>query len=412
MKMNYLSIASKTLPLCFALLASGLAWAQPAYQKALQTRFIMAEDGETIELGKGSFQLSGTLWLDGKKDIVIRGEGTAATVLSFKGQATGAEGLKVTGSQNIVLENFTVQDAKGDAIKVQETQGIVFRGVKTEWTGKPSKKNGGYGLYPVNCTQVLIDGCEAIGASDAGIYVGQSQDIVVKNCKAWHNVAGIEIENSINAEVYDNEAYDNTGGILVFDLPGLIQKKGGNVKVHNNLIRNNNFKNFAPKGNIVAKVPAGTGILILATNNVEVYNNQLKGNNSVGTGIISYHMTEEPINDPDYYPYPTGIYIHHNTYERDAVRPPAKGRFGLMFRFKLKMGKQLADILYDGIVDGEALGPDGLPVPGKRLCIRENGKATFANMDAANGFKNISRDLAPHQCELVTGNASSHAEKP
>ena len=35
-------------------------------------------------------------------------------------------------------------------------------------------------LYPVESTNVLIDGCVAIGASDAGIYVGQSQNIIVQ----------------------------------------------------------------------------------------------------------------------------------------------------------------------------------------------------------------------------------------
>jgi parallel beta-helix repeat protein len=100
-----------------------------------------------------------------------------------------------------LLEGFTVQDAKGDAIKTMHVTGITFRNVKAEWTGIPGPDNGGYGLYPVQCERVLIDQCEAIGASDAGIYVGQSKDIVVKNSKAFHNVAGIEIENSLRAEV-------------------------------------------------------------------------------------------------------------------------------------------------------------------------------------------------------------------
>ena len=61
---------------------------------------------------------------------------------------------------------------------------------------------------------VLIDGCVAIGASDAGIYVGQSQNIIVKNSIAQYNVAGIEIENSFYADVFDNLT-SHTGGILV-----------------------------------------------------------------------------------------------------------------------------------------------------------------------------------------------------
>ena len=42
---------------------------------------------------------------------------------------------------------------------------------------------------------VLVDGVVAIGASDAGIYVGQSRNVVVKNSRAEYNVAGIEIGN-------------------------------------------------------------------------------------------------------------------------------------------------------------------------------------------------------------------------
>ena len=97
-------------------------------------------------------------------------------------------------------------------------------------------------MYPVQCQNVLIDGCEAIGASDAGIYVGQSHEIIVRNSRAYRNVAGIEIENSTMADVYNNIAEGNTGGILVFDLPGLIKKGGGNVRVYNNKIRNNNYR--------------------------------------------------------------------------------------------------------------------------------------------------------------------------
>src|SRR5205085_5350276 len=136
-------------------------------------------------------------------------------------------------------------------------------------TNGADAKNGGYGLYPVQCTKVLIERCEVSGASDAGIYVGQSKSIIIRNSKAFENVAGIEIENSLYADVYDNEAFLNIGGILVFDLPDLTQKEGGFVRIFKNNIHDNNHANFAPKGNIVGKVPLGTGLMILATRNVE-----------------------------------------------------------------------------------------------------------------------------------------------
>lgn len=372
--------------------------AQADFEKRLQTQLIMVENGQNVDITEGSFSLTKSLSMDGKKNITIRGKGMDKTILSFKNQTSGAEGLRITNCENITLEDLTVQDSKGDLIKTMHVNGITFRRVKAEWTGKVSSKNGGYALYPVQCSDVTIDGCVARGASDAGIYVGQSRTIVVKNCLATENVAGIEIENSLNADVFDNTATNNTGGILVFDLPDLVQKKGGNVRVFNNKIFENNLSNFAPKGNIVAKVPKGTGVLILATNNVEVYNNQILNNQTASVGIISYFMTENPIKDTLYYPYPTSINVHDNTFERRRERATFQGRFGKIFWFKLKFGKDVPHVLYDGIIDPKLRNPDGTIKAENSVCIKNNKNQSIGNMDAEHGFKNVSRDQAPFDC--------------
>lgn len=370
------------------------SYGQANVQKKLQTDLIMAEDGAIIDIPAGTILLASSLSLQDKKNVTIRGAGVGKTVLSFRGQTEGAEGLRVTNGQHITIENMTLQDSKGDLIKTMNVDGITFRNLLVEWTGEPKTTNGSYGLYPVQCQNVQILSCTAVGASDAGIYVGQSKQIVVKNCTAYHNVAGIEIENSIGADVSENHAYDNTGGILVFDLPDLVQKKGGQVRVFNNLIEHNNLDNFAPKGNIVARVAAGTGVLILATNDVEIFNNQVINNKSLGTGIISYFITEEAIRDSLYNPYPTNIAIHDNTYVRAPGYPTRKGRMGLMFRFKLRFGKNVPDIIWDGITNDKA------PASQRTICLKNNKNATFANIDAGHDFKAISRNVAPYTCEL------------
>ncbi len=375
-----------------------IVFAQQDVQKKLQRQFIMAKDGSTIKIEAGTFAISSTISLEGKKNIVIEGEGMDKTILNFATQTEGAEGIRVSNCENIIIRNLNVQESKGDAIKTMNVKNIVFQKVKTEWLGEPDEKNGGYGLYPVQCQGVTIDACEAIGASDAGIYVGQSQDIKVFNCKAHHNVAGIEIENSINAEVFDNEASNNTGGILVFDLPDLIQKKGGNVKVYHNNIHHNNFRNFAPKGNIVATVPAGSGVMILATNNVEIFDNQIINNNSASCSIVSYYMTEIAIKDKDYYPYPTNITIRNNVFERENMRFQGKGRMKLLYKYKLRFGKNIPHIIYDGIVDKNTLDENGKVKTNARICIFDNKNATFANLDAENGFKNIDKDITKFAC--------------
>lgn len=382
---------------CSALLAFLLLFisvtsvAQEDAVKQMQRQFITAKDGAVIELPEGTFNLQTSLWLDGKNNIIIRGKGKDKTILNFVHQISGAEGIKITNGKSISLQSLTVQNTKGDAVKAQFVDGINFHSVKVEWTRGANSKNGGYGLYPVQCSNVSVIKCEVRGASDAGIYVGQSNNIWVHHNKAYENVAGIEIENSTYASVYENEVTNNTGGILIFDLPDLVQKKGGYISVFNNNVHHNNHINFTPKGNIVGKVPQGTGIMILAANHVDVFQNKIINNKTTGTAIISYYITENPIKDSSYYPYPSQINIYNNTYERETTKATMKGRMGKMYHFKLRFGKNVPHIVYDGIVDAKNPG---------QICIRNNQNQSFANIDAGNNFKNISRDVKKYDCDL------------
>ena len=372
--------------------------AQSELEKKLQTQFVLAEDGDVIELPAGLISLSNTLWLDAKKNVTIRGAGQDKTILTFKDQRQGAEGLKITNAENIVLEQFTIEDSKGDLIKTQQVQGLVFRDLTARWTGKPQASNGAYALYPVQCRNVRMERCTAIGASDAGLYIGQSDSVWITGCVAKNNVAGIEIENTTNAWVWKNQAFDNTGGILVFDLPDLIKKQGGHVKVYDNLIARNNYKNFAPKGNIVAKVPSGTGVMILATSDVEIFNNKIWDNKTASTVIASYFLTEIPIKDKAYNPYPSAIYVHDNIYSTGKRMPTWKSKLG--FLFWLKFGRNVPHILYDGIQNPADLAADGSVKPERRICIRNNAEGSFANLKADRKFKGISRDLQLYNCVL------------
>jgi parallel beta-helix repeat protein len=376
------------------------SYAQPNIEKKLQTQFIMAEDGAVIELPEGTVSLSNTLWLDGKNNVTIRGAGQGKTVLSFKNQKQGAEGIKLTNAQNIVLEHFTLEDAKGDLVKAQMVNGLVFRHLTAQWTGKPKSSNGSYALYPVQCSKVRIEDCTAIGASDAGIYVGQSDSVWVTGCTAKWNVAGIEIENTTNAWVWKNKAFDNTGGILVFDLPDLPKKRGGHVKVHDNLVTRNNLENFAPPGNIVGKVPPGTGIMILATNDVEVFQNKIWENRTASAAIVSYYIAETPIKDADYNPYPSNIYLHDNIFSAGKRMPYRKNKLGFIFWWKFH--RKVPHIIYDGIQNPDWLDENGRLKPGYEICLRDNDQGSFANIraDKLKLFTDkISKDTRPYECK-------------
>ena len=175
----------------FALAATLIVASVPAYaatlkveagagaQEKLQEALILARPGDTVELGAGRFTLTDGLSLDAN-GVTVKGAGMDATVLDFTGQLGAGEGLLVTGDK-VTLRDFAIENPKGDGVKSKGADDIVYHRVRVTWTGGPKATNGAYGLYPVESTNVLIDGCQVSGASDAGIYVGQSKNITVRN---------------------------------------------------------------------------------------------------------------------------------------------------------------------------------------------------------------------------------------
>ena len=348
--------------------------ASEAEIESLVAQFIDAQDGAVIEMPEGYFELGTQLVLDSLNNVTIKGAGMYKTVLSFKNLSTGGEGMKIEGS-NIVLEDFTVMDAPGDDIKTQKCNGLTFRRVNTTWTHSDLAKSGTYGIYPVQCKNVLVEECEVSHSRDAGIYVGQSEGIVVRKNYVFENVAGIEIENSDNAEVYDNRAINNTSGILVFNLPGLPKAFGTNTKVYRNIIKENNHDNFAQgvaseNGNPITMIPPGSGVIIMAGHNVEIFENQIINHKTTGVAILDYQITElkVPIH-PGWSPYSSNIYFHDNTYERQMGIPDVSKDFGKLITAKCRKAQ---DVIYDGIID-EKVGKDPSKNP-MNICINEKVK--------------------------------------
>ena len=365
-------------------------------QEEIQEALIDLEPGDVLTLKAGEYFFEDGLSLD-VNDVIFEGSGIDDTILNFENQMSGAQGLLIT-SDGVTIRDFAVIDAKGDAIKVIGADGIDMIRLRTEWTGGPKETNGAYGFYPVESKDVLIDGCVAIGASDAGIYVGQSQNIIVKNSVAQYNVAGIEIENSYYADVFDNLASHNTGGILVFDLPDLPQQGGHHVRVFRNKAINNDTDNFAPEGNIVGEVPRGTGIIIQANSDVEVFDNDLYGNGTVNLSIVTYGYETE---DENYNPHPKSIQIHGNRFGDGGFDPDLGTGELAAILFELS-GGDMPDIFWDGILPMNQM-LFGQPVE-ERLVIKNNGDATFLTLNPIKYmlpfFDPVERDISEYDGEI------------
>ena len=352
-------------------------------QEELQEALILMSEGDTLIMRSGFYQFEDGISLD-VDNVTVIGEGMNETILDFKNQQSGAQGFLVT-SNKVTLKDFAILDAKGDALKVIGSKGINMINLRTEWTGGPKSTNGAYGFYPVESEDVLIDGCIAIGASDAGIYVGQSKNIIVRNSIAQYNVAGIEIENSYYADVYNNLASHNTGGILIFDLPDLPQQGGHHIRVFDNKSIDNDTDNFAPEGNIVGEVPRGTGIIIMANSDVEIFNNVMSGNATVNLSVVSY---SDKTDDPNYYPHPRRIQIHNNTFGPGGFDPDIETGELAKALYEISNGN-MPDIFWDGVVPISQM-IFGQPNEDK-LKIKENSDVSFLTISPLKyilGFSN------------------------
>jgi parallel beta-helix repeat protein len=354
-------------------------------QEALQTALLDAKPGDMVHIAAGRYELTDGLSLD-VDNVTVRGAGPDKTILSFKGQKGAGEGLLIT-SDKVTIRDLGMEDTRGDGLKAKGSDQISFVNVRVEWTGGPKETNGAYGVYPVSSTNVLIDRVLVRGASDAGIYVGQSKNIVVKNSRAEFNVAGIEIENSYDADVFDNVTTRNTGGILVFDLPNLPQMGGRSHRIYRNRIVQNDTPNFAPKGNIVANVPVGTGVMVMANMDVHVFDNEIDGNQSTGVVLASY---TQKFDDKTYNPLPRDVVVRNNRFGRNGWDPKFPGAEILA----KAVGGTIPPVMWDGVTahpqnadvvrvrlqDGPVL---NLQLKGPGQLMTANPKVTPTSGDAA-----------------------------
>ncbi len=381
------------------------------FQKGLQEKLINAKSGDVIDLPEGKFHLDHTLSLVAN-GVTIRGKGMDKTILSFAGQKTGAQGVLIKAN-DFIIEDVGIEDTAGDALTIQDGVNITVRHVRVEWTRGPNSANGPYGIYPVSCKNLLVEDSIARGAADAGIYVGQSENVVLRGNLVENNVDGFEIENTENVDAYLNVATHNTGGMGVFNLPNLPRQGGRHVRVYNNRLIDNNTPNFAPKSlGPIYYLPTGTGMYVMAIRDVEVFNNQIQNNNTVNIYVINYHtgVDEESLRDTAaspitqqvfapgdkrYDPFVRDVYVHDNDISGGGQSPD--NRVDGVKMLAAALGGKLPDILYDGVID-PSWGRKG-PNPGQ-VCLSKNGSASFLNFDAGGEMKHPVRDVKRYDCAL------------
>lgn len=335
---------------------------------------VQAAPGDVIQFDCGYFELTSTLQLSHTEDVKIKGCGKDKTVLSFKNN-NSPEGILGVNVHGLWIEDLTVLDTGGNGIELRGVDQAALRRVRTIWssnggrespdpitaqnafannarllnvpctdpptlnpnapennypgadTSSPdytvSEKSGRYGIYPVSSENILIEDAESVGASDAGIYVGQTNTAIIRNSRAAYNVFGFEIENVQGGEYDTNISECNTGGFLIYDLDGLRQY-GDRSRMFGNIARNNNTYNFT-SGGFVGNVPPGSGMITLSYDRIDIFENTFENNNTGGIIHASYELFPEGVGRPtekriDWYT--EGVHIFKNKFINNGNRLP------------------------------------------------------------------------------------------
>jgi len=349
-------ISAASLAVVLALLGL-VAVASPAAARAgrtivvtttIQAAVDAAQPGDTILVPPGTYRES---VLVTKSHLTIAG--SRAAILDAAGFRTGIRvgtgRISRDGPEPacppLAIEGFTLQ---GLTIKHAGFSGVFLIGVDGyHLTGTRYVDNPVYGPFPVCSHDGLIDFNQVVGGGsaagpslDTGIYVGDDDQVTVRDNAVTNYVIGVVVENSINAIVQDNLLQGNTAGVYAAVLPNHPRPFTDNVMIRRNQVVNNNLPNPVPpdSGDEIGGVPTGVGIVNFGADHVVIRDNRVLGNDSLGVIVLQNFLASA---DPRIEPNPDfgqvrGNVILQNGHSPDPVRAITPG----------------ADIVYDGTGTG------------------------------------------------------------
>lgn len=345
-------------------------------ENALQNRVALAESGDVLVIPQGSYSFSRNLTV-GVPKVSIVGAGRSKTKLNFASQTTGGESILVAAN-DVRIEGISVVDPPADGVVARGTTGLRIRDVSVEWGADGSAKNGAYGIYPVSSTGLLIEKCYARGASEAGIYVGQSSDGIVRNNHVEGNVVGIDIENSVRIRVEGNLVERNSLGILVAARPRLFQPTSVDNEVVGNRVRDNNLPTFAPPESFLRRLGDSRGAVVVASSGTEFEKNEFSMHQGSDLLLLNFQsLGMDDLEDVLFSFDLNGTKVGKNKFtgSSDKATPKAAKR----------QDSTGANVVWDGVISAKPFRPELRPIP---VCRTRGVRMTVVNLSIGDSGEN------------------------
>ena len=179
------------------------------------------------------------------------------------------------------IRGFTIRGFANNGLFTENVDGFSIDDVE-------SIDNANYGIFPTLSKNGVIRRSRATGSGDSGIWVETSQNVLVTNSLVEGNLLGLEVSNSDDIVLADNESRANSVGLGIFVLPGLFDDRPGakRITVRSNYLHHNNRENTAPPDSLPGALPAGTGILLMGADDSIFAHNRIENNSLVGVAVV------------------------------------------------------------------------------------------------------------------------------
>jgi len=288
--------------------------------QSIQEAIDKAGPGDTVQVLPGEYVESIKLT---KERITLKG-------LEFEGERTvlkskineedePLEGAILVGGDRVVVEGFIIRGFAKFGVAADNCAELTLRDLMIEDTGftgvqlddirqcvierVTAGRIGGAAIAVEDSSDCRIVQSEGY-ASRFGLYLGNSQQVVVDNGSFHHNGIGVALSGSTN-DPATRLAY---------------------VKMWRTRVMGNNATIPGPADVYFADAPPGIGILIAGASEIEIAQSDISGNGSFGVLTLSRdtggvrHMEQDV---PRSGPAAEHVYMHHNHYAGNGSAPSA-----------------------------------------------------------------------------------------
>ncbi len=191
-------------------------------------------------------------------------------------------GVSGTSVRNFRLRGFTVRGFSRFGVYLACVSGFRI-------TNTISTDNGEYAIFPVVSQHGRLSRSQgARTRSDACLYIGEDDDVLVDHNLATDCQIGFEIENSRHIVLRNNVSRANTAGVIVDVINNRLTTECSDNRVENNLFDANNRPSSALPGDDTADLQPGIGIIVAGADRTTVRHNTIRDHTLAGLTLVDF----------------------------------------------------------------------------------------------------------------------------